>query len=144
MNLFIRRKNMEMSVKTKEDLPESIVLEGEVAEKIQKAQKTKKIGTAVGIGGGIVAVAGVISAITARAAAAPVTGELSSGATAPGVAGFTVTIGGISMTLTTAEFAIIAGVIVSILGVLFAIAKDLLNHYDVEFSNNTVKLTRKQ
>jgi hypothetical protein len=141
---------MEMIVRTKEDLekakkelPEFIVFKGEMAQKMQKAIKSRKIGKAVGISGGILAVAGAVSAIVVGVVAAPVTGGLSLGATALGIAGFTATIGGSTIVLTTAELAIVAGVFVSALGVSFAIAKDLLKHYDMEFSNGTVKLTRK-
>jgi hypothetical protein len=141
---------MEMIVKTKEDLekakqelPEVIVFEGEMAERMQKAIKAKKIGKAVGISGGILFVAGAISAIVVGVVAAPVTGGLSLGATALGVAGFTATIGSGAIVLTTAELAIIAGVVVSAFGVSLVIAKDLLKHYDMEFSNGTAKFTRK-
>jgi hypothetical protein len=140
---------MEMIVKTKEDLekakqelPEFIVFEGEMAKKMQKAIKTRKIGKVVGISGGILAVAGAVSAVVG-VVAAPVTGGFSLGATALGFAALTATIGGGTIALTTAELAIIAGVIVSALGVSFSIAKDLLKHYDMEFSNGTVKFTRK-
>jgi hypothetical protein len=74
---------MEITVKTKEDferakkeLPEIIVFEGEMAKKIQKAIKTKKIGKAVGIGGGILTTAGAISAIIVGVVAAPATGGI--------------------------------------------------------------------
>jgi hypothetical protein len=128
--------------KVKQQMPEVIIFEGEMAEKMRKAIKAKKIGKAVGIGGGALAVLGVIGGIVA----APVTAGLSLGATAAGIAGLTATTVGGTIALSTVEVAIVAGVIVSALGVSLAVVKDLLKHYDIEIptANGSLKFTRKQ
>ncbi|WP_010253001.1 hypothetical protein [Treponema primitia] len=138
----------ELVVRTKEDLekaknnlPDTIIFEGEMAIKIQKAIKRKKSGKKVGIA---LAGAGAVAAIIVGIVAAPVTAGASLGATAVGISNLTIgTAAGVA-TLSLTEVAIVAGVIVSALGVSLAVAKDLLKNYNMEFSNGVAKFTRKQ
>jgi len=133
---------MEMRVSTKEEFakacnekPQKIILEGEIAEQIKRSIKAKKTGKAIGIGGGALALVGIIGGIVA----APITMGTSLGVTAAGIAGLTVG----TVTLTTVEVAIVAGVIVSGFGVSLVVAKDVLKHYDINIGNGTVVLNRK-
>ena len=105
----------------------------------------KNTAKVVGIGGGALAIAGIIGGIVS----APYTMGASLGATAAGVAGLTgaagataaLTIG--TITLSTAEVAIIATALVSALGVSLVVAKDFLKHYDLKVGNGVVELIRK-
>jgi hypothetical protein len=148
ISIHLKESIMEMIVKTKEDLekarkqlPEIIIFEDEMAKKIKKAIKVKKISKIAGIGG-ILTIVGAGTAIIGGIVTAPVTGGASLGITATGLAGLTATIGGSTIILTTAEVAIVAGVIVSVLGVSLSIAKDLLKHYNIEIGKDKVKFTR--
>ena len=146
--LNMQEKNMEFTIRTKEDLerakkemPKVILFEGEVAEKIQKVVKAKKTGKKVahlGIIAGAVAIVGGM-------VAAPFTGGATLGVSALGAKalGVTVIVGRTIIVLTTAQLAIVAGVVCLALGVSLSIAKDLLKSYDFEIGNGTVKCTRK-
>lgn len=135
------------TVSTKEDFEnavnrgvDKIILTGELAEKIIKAQKTKSIGKKVGIAGVATGVAAGIAGI----ALAPVTAGASipaSGAVAHAV----ITTGSITAALSTAELiATIAGIL-GVAGFATSIINTVAKNYDVKISagNTTVECTKK-
>jgi hypothetical protein len=133
--------------RAKSKRPDTIIFQGEMAVKIKKVMEAKKTGKALAVGGGILAAVGAGTAIIGGIVAAPVTGGLSLGVTAAGVASasmhLTAAVGGVAIVATAGELAIVAGVIAITLGVSTVLVKDLLKHYDMEFSNGRAKFTRK-
>ncbi len=97
------------TVHTQKELAEAIeagetqiLAQGEIAEKLQKQRRHKKVAL---IGGAVLLIAGI--------AAIPFTGGGSAVLTATAL---TATIGGMSLTITAAELAILCGTAVSIYG----------------------------
>lgn len=130
--------------KVKQDKPQRIEFEGDMAKKIAKAMKAKKAGKITAIIGGIVAAVTTFAAICAI----PVTGGASM-ATEAGIYGLVAEVGTTTVVMDTADILITAGVIAAILGCTVAIVKDVIKNYDMvveKTSNGEVRIsgTRKQ
>lgn len=130
------KEELESAVKNKED---KIIIVGDLASKIIKAQKKKSVAKKVGIGtaisAGVVAAAGIV--------AAPVTGGASA------VAGLSyavaATVGGGGAALSTAEFIVgILGVL-GALGITAGVINTIAKNYNVKVSvgSTTVECTKK-
>ena len=130
------KEELESAVKNKED---KIIITGDLASKIIKAQKKKSVAKKVGIGSaisaGVVAAAGIV--------AAPATGGASA------VAGLSyavaTTAGGTAIALSTTEFIVgILGVL-GALGITAGVINTIAKNYNVKVSagSTTVECTRK-
>ncbi|QTQ17290.1 hypothetical protein [Treponema parvum] len=130
------KEDLESAVKNKED---KIIITGDLASKIIKAQKKKSVAKKLGIGSaisaGVVAAAGIV--------AAPVTGGASA------VAGLSyavaTTAGGTAIALSTTEFIVgILGVL-GALGITAGVINTIAKNYNVKVSagSTTVECTRK-
>ncbi|CEM60979.1 hypothetical protein DWQ65_10970 [Treponema phagedenis] len=76
---------------------------------------------------------------------APVTGGLSLVGAAPASLAAAIAFGGTTIVLTTAEVAIIAGVVAFAIGIAASVIKDVLKNYEeCEVKNGRVVLRRKQ
>lgn len=130
------KEELESAAKNKED---KIIITGDLANKIIKAQKKKSVAKKIGIGSaisaGVVAAAGIV--------AAPVTGGASA------VAGLyyavATTAGGTAIVLSTTEvIAVILGIL-GALGITAGVINTIAKNYNVKVSAGsvTVECTRK-
>lgn len=137
--IIVRTKNDFERVK--KELPDKIIFEGEMAKGIKKALKAKKIRKGVAIGGGVLGIGELIAGVIL----APVTGGLSLVGAAPASLAAAIAFGGTTIVLTTAEVAIIAGVVAFAIGIAASVINDVLKNYEeCEVKNGRVVLRRKQ
>lgn len=136
-----------VTVSTKEEFEKAvnngvdkIIITGNLAQEIIKAQKKKDVGKKVGVAGAVTAVAAGIAGV----ALAPVTAGASIAASGA-VAHAVITVGAATVTLSTAEFiAGIAGVL-GVAGFATSIINTVAKNYNVKISAGgaTVECTKK-
>lgn len=147
-----------VTVSTKEELEsavksnaEKIIITGELAKEIAKAQKkksvAKKVGIGSAIGAGVAVVAGIAAApFTAGASAVAASIPVTSAFIATETAGAVITTaGGTAVALSTAE--VIAGILGALgaLGIAAGTINSIAKNYNVKISagSTTVECTRK-
>lgn len=137
-----------VTVSTKDELEnavrnnvEKIIITGNLAKEIAKAQKKKSVAKKVGIGSAI----GAGVAVVAGIAAAPFTGGVSAVAAATTASAVMTTAGGTAVALSTAE--VIAGILGALgaLGIAAGTINSIAKNYNVKVSagSTSVECTRK-